>query len=182
MNLRKKADTLLGMRCCIRVLYSSFHLNITLYVLSRSVVSKLNSRVLRTSTLFTIRQRTSSMFLRGSILACFTLAVNFCRQCHNVTYTNLCELREVLVTGRAQGKPRPTLLILQRQKKKIFSDHMFVFSNRTKRYLFQFQNLLILRRGDGWCGGRGRRSWSRNSLGLGRHRCWRSRRWRRLRL
>jgi hypothetical protein len=95
------------------VLYSSLHLDITLYVLRSCVVSKLHSRVLRTNTLLTIRQRTSSRFLRGSNLACFTLAVNFCRQRHDVTYANLCELREVLVTGRAQGKPRPTLLILQ---------------------------------------------------------------------
>jgi hypothetical protein len=58
------------------------------------------------------------MFLRGSILACFTLAINFCRQRHDVTYANPCELREVLVTGRAQGKPRPTLLILQTTEKK----------------------------------------------------------------
>ena len=83
------------------------------------------------------------MFLSGSILACVTLAVNFCRQRRDVTYANLCELREVLVTGRAQGKPRPTLLILQRQI--VFSDHVFslFFSNKMKRYLFQFQNLSI---------------------------------------
>jgi hypothetical protein len=111
-----------------RVLYSSLHLNITLYVLCSRVVSKLHRRVLRTNTLFTIRQGTSSVFLRGSILACFTLAVNFCRQRHDVTYANLCKLREVLVTGRAQCKPCPTLLILQKtEKEKKFSDRVFVF-------------------------------------------------------
>jgi hypothetical protein len=87
------------------VLYSSFHLDITLYILRSRIIPKLYSRVLRTRALPTIQQRTSYVFLCGSILASFTLAVNFCCQCHNVTNAYLCELREVLVTGRAQSKP-----------------------------------------------------------------------------
>jgi hypothetical protein len=116
------------------VLYSSLHPDITLCVLYSRVISKLHRYVLRTNTLLTIRQRTSSMFLRGGILACFTLAVNFCRQRHDITYANLCKLREVLVTGRAQGKPRPTLLILHMTEKgRMVSDHVFAlfYSNET---------------------------------------------------
>jgi hypothetical protein len=68
------------------------------------------------------------MFLRDSILARFTLAVNFCRQRRDVTYANLCELCEVLVTGRAQGKPRPTLFILQTtEKEDIFRSRVSFF-------------------------------------------------------
>jgi hypothetical protein len=67
------------------------------------------------------------MFLRCSILACFTIAVNFCRQRRDVTYANLCELREVLVTGRAQGKPRPTLFILQTTEKEDIFRSVFGF-------------------------------------------------------
>ena len=78
-------------------------------------------------------------------------------------------------------------LFCKRQKEKEnFRSHARVFSNRMKRYLFQFQNLLIWRRSDGWRGGCrcgcGRRCWCRYTLCLGRHRCWRSRCWRRLRL
>ena len=100
MNLRKKVGTVPACDAVFEWLHSSLHLDITLYVLCGSVVPKFHRRVLRTNTLPTIKQRTS-LFLRGSILACFTLAVNFCRQCQDVTYANLCELRKVLVTGRA---------------------------------------------------------------------------------
>jgi hypothetical protein len=110
MSLRKENRVLYSRRT---VLYSSFHLDITLYILRSRIIPKLYRRVLRTQALPTIQQRTSCVLLCGGILACFALAINFCCQGHDVTYADLCELREMLVTGRAQGKPRPTLLVLQ---------------------------------------------------------------------
>ena len=117
-----------SMRLCIdAVPYSSLHLDITLPIPRSRVTPKLHRSVLRTHAVPTIQHRTGSGLMRGSILARFALAFNFRRQRRDVTYADLGELREVLVTGRTQGKPRPTLLVLQNDKFQITCPFSFSY-------------------------------------------------------